>query len=65
MPLSLIIIAASELEQNSHTFFYLCSLFFLYTKTNVVTNLKPLNTDNNSITLLLIADSVSLGCSSG
>ena len=38
---------------------------FLNTKTNVVTNLNPLNLANKPISLLLIVDSVSLNCSSG
>ena len=39
--------------------------FFFNTKPNVATNLKPFNWVNKSISLLLIADSVSLSCSSG
>ena len=38
---------------------------FLNTETNTVTNLNPFNSDNKSISLLLISDSVSLSCSSG
>ena len=38
---------------------FIFTLYFLNTKTNVITNLKPLNSDNNSIGLLLIADLVS------
>ena len=46
--------------------FYLHFLFiFLHTKTNFVTNLNPLSSDNNFLSLFLIADSVSLSCSSG
>ena len=37
----------------------------LNTKTNVVMNLKPFNRANKSISLLLIANSVSLRCISG
>ena len=62
MSLSLINISAFELEQKL-SYFVLSLLFiFLNTKTNVVTNLTS---DNNSIRLLLIANSVSLSCSSG
>ena len=35
---------------------------FLNSKTNVVTNLKPLNLDHKSISLFLTANSVSLSC---
>ena len=38
---------------------------FLSTKTSVVTNLDPLNSGNFFFSLFLIADSVSLSCSSG
>ena len=37
---------------------------FLRTKTNIVTNLDPLNPDKNLLSLFLIADSVYLSCSS-
>ena len=65
MSLSLINISAFELEQKLSYFVLFLLSIFLNTKTNVVTNLKPLNSDNNSIRLLLIANSVSLSCSSG
>ena len=65
MSLSLINISAFELEQKLSYFVLSLLSIFLNTKTNVVTNLKPLNSDNNSIRLLLIANSVSLSCSSG
>ena len=38
---------------------------FLNTKTNVTTNLKPFDLVNKSISLHLIADLVTLSCSSG
>ena len=38
---------------------------FLKTKTNAVTNLNPINSDNNFFSLFLIVDSGSLSCSSG
>ena len=38
---------------------------FLNSKTIVVTNSNPFNSDNKSISLFLVADSVSLSCSSG
>ena len=38
---------------------------FLNSKTNVATNVKLLNLYNKSISLFLIANSVSLSCSSG
>ena len=40
-------------------------LCFLNTKTNIVTDLKPFNLVNNSISLLLIPDSVALSCRTG
>ena len=40
-------------------------LIFLNSKTNVATNLKPFDSDDKFISLFLIADSVSLSCSSG
>ena len=46
----------------------LCFIFtfcFLNTKTDVVSNLNPINSDNNSISFFLIVDSVSPSCSSG
>ena len=47
-------------------YFVLSSLsIFLITKTNVITNLNPLNSVNNFFSLFLIADSASLSCSSG
>ena len=47
------------LSLNEDLLCFIFTLYFLNTKTNVVTNLKPLNSDNNSIGLLLIADLVS------
>ena len=48
------------------SYFVLSSLsIFLNTKTSVVRNLNPLNSVNNFFSLFLIADSVSLICSSG
>ena len=42
-------------------YFVLSSLsIFLITKTNVITNLNPLNSANNFFSLFLIADSASL-----
>ena len=47
------------------SYFVLSSHFiFLNTETNTVINLNPFNSDNKSISLLLILDSVSLSCSS-
>ena len=47
------------------SYFVLPSLsIFLNSETNVVKNLEPFNWANNSISLLLIADSVSSSCSS-
>ena len=65
MSLSLIIIFAFELEQNLSNFVLSSFSIFLNTKTSVVMNLNPLNSDNNFFSLLLIVDSVSLSCSSG
>ena len=46
-------------------YFVLSSVpIFVNTKTNVDTNLKPFNWANNSVSLLLTADSVSLSCRS-
>ena len=55
------------MNKKCQSYFVLSSLsIFLITKTSVVTNLKPFNWANKStISLLLIADSVSLSCSSG
>ena len=48
------------------SYFVLSSFcIFLNIKTNFVTNLHLLNSDNNFFGLFLIADSVSLSCSSG
>ena len=45
---------------------FLSTVFhFLNTKTNVVTNLNPLNSDKTSARLLLFVDSLSSVCSSG
>ena len=63
MSLSLIIISPLSLNKNSQTYFIFP--FYLLTKTNVVTNLKPFNQVNNHIRLLSIAHSVSLTCSLG
>ena len=65
MSLSLIIISAAELEKKFSNFALSSISIFLKTKANVVTNLKPFDWVNNSISLLLIADSVSLSCNSG
>ena len=47
-------------------YFVLSSFYvFLNTKSNVATNLNLLSSDNKSISLFLITDSVSLSCSSG
>ena len=47
-------------------YFVLSSFYvFLNTKSSVATNLNLLISDNKSISLFLIADSVSLSCSSG
>ena len=39
--------------------------YFLNSKTNVVTNLKPSNSENQAISLFLITYAVSLSCISG
>ena len=54
-----------ELEQKLSNFVLSLLSIFLNTKTNVVTNLKPFNWVNKSISFFLIADSLSLSCSSG
>ena len=64
MSLLLIIISAVELEKNFSNFALSSISIFLKTKVNVVTNLKPFHWVNNSISLLLIADSVPLSCNS-
>ena len=65
MSISFIIISAFEFEKKLSYFVLSLLSIFLNTTTNVVTNLNPLNSGNNYISLLLIADSVSLSCSSG
>ena len=45
-------------------FFFFLTFIFLNFKTNVVTNLNPLNSDNNYFILFLVPVSVSLSCSS-
>ena len=62
MPLSLIIISAFELGSKLTNYVLSLLSFFLNTKTNVVTNLNPLNSGNNFFSLFLIAY---LNCSSG
>ena len=47
-----------------HILSYHRFLIFLNTKTNVVTNLSPLNLVNNFSSVLLIPDLVFLSCSS-
>ena len=64
MSLSLIIVSAFELEEKLPYFVLSLLFIFLNSKTNVVTNLNLLNSDK-SISLLLIAYSLSLGCSLG
>ena len=59
------LIIVPDLSVNKVLYFFLPSLsIFLNTKTIVLTNLKPSNKVNKSIRLLIIADSVSLSCSS-
>ena len=65
MSLSLIIISAFELEQKLSNFTLSSLSIFLNTKTSIVTNLNLLNSDNNFFYLFLIANSVSLSCTSG
>ena len=48
-----------------HTMVLSLVSIFLNSKTSIVTDLKPFNSDNNSISLFLVADSVFLSCSSG
>ena len=64
MSLLLIIISAFEFEKKIPYFVLSLLSLFLKTKTNVVSNFKPFNWFNNSISLLLIADSVSLSYNS-
>ena len=62
----LIICSAFEIKHIVYEYIVLSSLsIFLNSKTNVVTNLNPLNPDKKSISLFLIVDSVSLSYSSG
>ena len=63
MSLFLVMFLLLSVNKKCHTFLSSLSIF-LNTKTNVVTNLKPFNLMNSSISLLLIADLVSLTCSS-
>ena len=65
MSLSLIIISAFELEQKVVNFVSSSFSIYLNSKTNVATNLKPLSSFNTCLGNFLIADSVSLSCSSG
>ena len=65
MSLSLIIISAFEFEKKFSNFVLSSLSIFLKTKTNVNTNLNPLQLKNKFFSLFLIADSVSLSCSSG
>ena len=65
MSLSLIIISAFELEKKFSNFVLSSLSIFLKTKANVDTNLNPLQLKNKFFSLFLIADSVSLSCSSG
>ena len=64
--LSLKIVSAFELEYQV-VYFAISSLsiYFKNSITNIVTNLKHLNSINKCISLFLTADSVSLSCSSG
>ena len=48
-----------------HTMVLSLVSIFLNSKTSIVTDLKPFNSDNNSISLFLVVDSVFLSCSSG
>ena len=58
MSLSFIITSAFEIEQK------LSNFVFSNTKTNSVTYLNPLNSDNIFFSLFLITDSISLSSSS-
>ena len=53
-----------SVNKRCHILFHHHFVFFLKSKTNVVTNLNPLNSANNFLSLFLIIDSVSLICSS-
>ena len=60
------IVVSAFVFKKKVSYFVLSSLsIFLDSKTIVVTNLKPFNSDNKSISLFVITDSVSLSCSSG
>ena len=65
MPLSLIAASAFEFEQKVSCIVLSSLSIFLSSKTSVVTNIKAFNSVNKSISLFLIADSVSLSCISG
>ena len=64
MTLSFIIVSA--FNSNKKVLYSLLSslCIFLNSKTSVAMNLKPFNSDNKSISLFLIVDSISLSCSS-
>ena len=62
MSLSLMFLLLSVNKRCYISFYH--HFVFLPSKTNVVTNLNPLNSVNNFFSLFLIADSVSLNCSS-
>ena len=64
MSLSLLIVSTFQFKQKVLYSVLLSPFFFLNSKTSVATNLKPFNSGNKSISLFLIADSVSLSCSS-
>ena len=65
MRLSLTIVPAFEFEQNGLYCILSLLWIFLNSKTSVATNLKSFNSVNKPISVFLIADSVSLTCSSG
>ena len=64
MSLRLIIVSAFELKEKCHILDLSSLSIFINSETSIVKNLKPFNSVNKFITLSLIADSVSLSCSS-
>ena len=64
MSLRLIIVSAFELIEKCHILDLSSLSIFLNSETSIVKNLKPFNSVNKFIALFLIADSVSLSCSS-
>ena len=64
MSLAIIIVSTFQFNQNVQYIILTSLSIVLISKINVVTNLKPLNSDNKSINLFLTANLVYLSCSS-